>query len=228
MALPIIFSFDAPSGSVTVEIDSLVIAGWTGRDRDAMEVHIAELEAIGVPRPKTTPCFYRGATSLLTQEPRIQVVGSESSGEVEFFLLKHEGTIWIGVGSDHTDRALETHNVSLSKQICAKPIGRMLWPLTDTEDHWGTLVLRSFAIIDGARTVYQEGPVTTMTAPADLIALYRDTGGAFEDGTLMFCGTLAVNGGVRPADRFEVEIHDPVRDRTSTHAYNIEVLPNIG
>ena len=122
MALPIIFSFDAPSGSVTVEIDSLVIAGWTGRDRDAMEVHIAELEAIGVPRPKTTPCFYRGATSLLTQEPRIKVVGSESSGEVEFFLLKHEGAIWIGVGSDHTDRALETHNVSLSKQICAKSL----------------------------------------------------------------------------------------------------------
>ena len=211
-----------------VEIDTLVIAGWTGRDHEAMETHIAELEAIGVPRPVTTPCFYRGATSLLTQEPRIQAVGGDTSGEVEFFLLQHEGTIWIGVGSDHTDRALETHSVSLSKQICAKPIGRTLWPLTDTEDHWDALVLRSFATIDCARTAYQEGPVTTMTAPADLIARYRDAGGAFEDGTLMFCGTLAVHGGVRPADHFEIEVHDPVRGRTSAHAYDIEVLPNVG
>lgn len=228
VALPTQFSFDAPSGPLTVEIDTLVIAGWTGRDRDAMESHIVELEAIGVPRPATTPCFYRGTTSLLTQEPRIQVVGPDSSGEVEFFLLQHQGTIWIGVGSDHTDRALETHSVSLSKQICAKPIGRALWPLADTEDHWDALVLRSFATIDGVRTAYQEGPVTTMLAPADLIARYREAGGKFEDGTLMFCGTLAVHGGVRPADRFEIEVHDPARARTLAHAYDIEVLPNVG
>jgi hypothetical protein len=213
---------------MAVEINSLVIAGWTGRDRDAMEAHIAELEAIGVPRPATTPCFYRGATTLLTQKPRIQVVGGDSSGEVEFFLLRHAGKTWIGVGSDHTDRALETHSVSLSKQICAKPIGPMLWPLSDTEDHWDALVLRSFATIDGNRTAYQEGPVTTMLAPVDLIARYRDAGGAFEDGTLMFCGTLAVHGGVRPAERFEIEVHDPAKKRTLAHAYDIEVLPNVG
>lgn len=213
---------------MAVGIDTLVIAGWTGRDRAAMEAHIAELEAIGVPRPSTTPCFYRGASSLLTQGPRIQVVGGESSGEVEFFVLQHEGAIWVGVGSDHTDRALETHSVSLSKQVCAKPIGRTLWPLADLEDHWDALVLRSFATIDDTRTGYQEGPVTTMLAPADLIGGYRDAGGTFANGTLMFCGTLAVHGGVRPATRFEVELHDPVRDRTLAHAYDIEVLPDAG
>ena len=34
------------------EIDSLVIAGWTGRNVVALEAHIKELEAIGVKRPK--------------------------------------------------------------------------------------------------------------------------------------------------------------------------------
>ncbi len=228
MPLPTHFSFETPEGPLAVGIDTLVIAGWTGRDKTAMEAHIAELGAIGVRRPATTPCFYRGAKSLLTQAPKIQVVGGETSGEVEFFVLQHNGALWVGVGSDHTDRALETHSVSLSKQVCAKPIGRTLWPLGDLEDHWDALMLRSFATIDGTRMPYQGGPVTTMLAPADLIAGYREAGGTFEDGTLMFCGTLAVQGGVRPATRFEIEVHDPVAARTMSHAYDIEVLPDAG
>ena len=54
------------TGERDAEITALVIAGWTGRDAAAMEVHIVELEAIGVPRPQTTPCFYRAAANLLT------------------------------------------------------------------------------------------------------------------------------------------------------------------
>ena len=34
-----------------VQVDRLVIAGWTGRDKPALEKHIAELEALGVKRP---------------------------------------------------------------------------------------------------------------------------------------------------------------------------------
>jgi len=34
-----------------IAITQLVIAGWTGRDKVAMEHHIAELEALGVARP---------------------------------------------------------------------------------------------------------------------------------------------------------------------------------
>ena len=33
-------------------IHRLIIAGWTGQDTAALEKHIRELEAIGVPRPK--------------------------------------------------------------------------------------------------------------------------------------------------------------------------------
>ena len=38
-------------GEVAVPVDTLVIGGWTGRDAAAIEAHIAELEAVGVPRP---------------------------------------------------------------------------------------------------------------------------------------------------------------------------------
>ena len=99
-------------------IDKLVIAGWTGRNAAALEAHIKELEALGVKRPKTVPIFYRNAASLLTTAPEIECVGGQSSGEVEFVLYSLDDGLWLGVGSDHTDRKAETIGVSLSKQLC--------------------------------------------------------------------------------------------------------------
>ena len=40
----------------------------------------------------------------------------------------------------------------------------------------------------------------------------------------MFCGTLGAIGGIRPASRFEMELHDPKLGRTITAAYDIETL----
>src|SRR3954466_11696644 len=100
-------------------IENLVIAGWTGRNVAALEAHIKELEAIGVKRPKTVPIFYRVAHSLLTAAPSIEVMADKSSGEVEFVLYALDDGLWLGVGSDHTDRQAETVGVTLSKQLCA-------------------------------------------------------------------------------------------------------------
>src|SRR5688572_33439307 len=106
-------------------IKNLVIAGWTGRNVAALEAHIKELEALGVKRPKSVPIFYRVAASLLTTADAIEVMADKSSGEVEFVLYALDDGMWIGVGSDHTDRKAETIGVTLSKQLCAKPeIGR--------------------------------------------------------------------------------------------------------
>ena len=44
---------------LTLAIDQAVIAGWTGRDPVARDKHIAELEAIGIARPASTPIYYR-------------------------------------------------------------------------------------------------------------------------------------------------------------------------
>jgi hypothetical protein len=41
----------------------------------------------------------------------------------------------------------------------------------------------------------------------------------------MFCGTLAVKGGIRPADAFEMELEDPVLRRTIRHKYAVAALP---
>ena len=224
------FQLSTNSGEKLVEVavNELVIAGWTSRDKEAMETHMLELEAIGIPRPKSAPIFYRVSADQLTQNERITVVGNDSSGEVEFFVLSLSDGLWIGVGSDHTDRKVEAYNVSISKQVCAKPISTELWRYDDVIGHWGDLILRSFIIDNGESSLYQEGPVTTMLPAEELIGRYSSDTGDLAANTLMFCGTLAVKGGIRPMNAFEMELEDPVSNRIITHRYAIETLPNEG
>ena len=63
-----------------------------------------------------------------------------------------------------------------------------------------------------------------MRPPADLIRRFAE-GTTLPEGTVMFCGTLAAHGGIRPAQRFEFEIEDPVRGRRIHHAYDVVSLP---
>lgn len=206
------------------QVQEVIIAGWTGRDRAAQERHIAELELLGVRRPATTPVYYRVSASRLTTSDSIAVPGNDSSGEVEFIILNRGGSIWIGVGSDHTDRKVETYNITVSKQMCEKPVASRVWLFDELSDHWDSLVLRSWAVNDGARRLYQEGHVSAMLPPRDLIAGY----GTLNEGTVMFGGTFPAIGGIQPADRFEFELEDPVLKRRLAHGYDIKTLPVAG
>lgn len=232
MSVSLSFSVHDAAGvsSLAVAPETLIIAGWTGRDAAAIEHHIEELAAVGVPRPSAVPLFYRASPDLLVQGPAIQALGAESSGEVEPVIVAHGGELWVTLGSDHTDRKVEAYSVAVSKQLCAKPIASDAWRLADVTDHWDRLVLRSRAVIDGEAVPYQEGPVAGIRPPRDLIERWhrgegRDGGATLPDGTVMFCGTLGAIGGVRPASRFEMEIEDPVLGRTIRHAYDIQALP---
>ena len=198
------------------EFQQLVIAGWTGRDEAALRKHIKELEEIGVKAPKTTPIFYRVSADLFCHAEEIQVSGPDTSGEVEFVLMQGK-ELRVAVGSDHTDRKAETIGVSLSKQLCAKPVSRESWRYDEVKSHWEKLTLRAWA--DGE--LYQEGPVTAMRSPEDLLQRY----GGLKNGWAMFCGTLAAKGGIRPAGRFAMELEDPVLKRKLKHEYRIHVLP---
>jgi Protein of unknown function (DUF2848) len=204
------------------EVANLIVAGWTGRDEAALRHHIEELAAIGVPRPSSVPVFYRNSATNVTQAARIQALGPDTSGEAEPVVVAHGGKLWLTVGSDHTDRKAETMGIALSKQLCAKPVGRELWLLDDVAAHWDQLKLRAYATIDGHRVIYQEGTLANMRMPADLITRY---GKPLAEGTVMCCGTLGAIGGIRPASRFEVELEDPVHNRMLKHAYDIDVLP---
>jgi hypothetical protein len=199
-----------------MEIRELVIAGWTGRDEHALRKHIRELEELGVKPPKTTPIFYRVAASLFCHAEEIQVSGPDTSGEVEFVLMQTTQGLRVAVGSDHTDRKAEAIGVTLSKQLCAKPVSRESWAYEEVKPHWERLVLRSWADDE----LYQEGAVSTMRTPEDLMARYP-----LRTGYAMFGGTLAAQGGIRPAARFRMELEDPVLERRLRHEYAIRTLP---
>jgi len=209
------------------EVNQLVIAGWTGRNVAALEAHIKELEALGVARPKSVPVFYRVASSLLTHADLIEVMADASSGEVEFVIYAMSDGLWVGLGSDHTDRKAETIGVTLSKQMCAKPVSAKAWRYDEVSPHWDKLILRAFVGAGETRRLYQEGPVNAMRAPEELISLYRG-GAPLDVGTAMFCGTFAVHGGIVSSGLFEMELEDTKQGRKLTHCYRIVPLPNEG
>lgn len=221
------FTLETLDGSrpVHIAVHSLVIAGWTGRSREAMEKHVRELEALGIPRPSTMPIFYRVSARLLTTAGVIEVSGKESGGEVEYFVVMTGGKLFVGCGSDHTDRKAETSSVSFAKQMCEKPVASVLWPFEEVRPHWDEIEIGSSILGEEDATPYQRGPVSAMLDPLDLIDKYEAEGGFFDDGTLMFCGTLPVAGGVRPTDRFSYEMVDPRLGRTIRASYRLSVLP---
>jgi hypothetical protein len=223
------FTIDAQGTTtpLTLAIEKAVIAGWTGRDPVARDKHIAELEAIGIARPATTPIFYRVSARRLTTADSIEVSGGHSSGEVEFVLIGWQGRIFVGLGSDHTDRKVETYSVTVSKQMCDKVMASVLWELEDVIGHWDRMILRSHAWIGGKRELYQEGALDAMLPVSELIARgFED--GKLPDGCAMFGGTFAAKGGIRPASRFEFELEDPVLKRSIRHAYDVIELPVLG
>ena len=208
--------------SLSLSIQRLVIAGWAGRDDGAVWHHIEELAAIGSAPPSRTPLFYAASASLLTQQAEIQTLGAESSGEVEPLLVTAENGLWIGVGSDHTDRQAEAWSVPHSKQLCAKPVASKLWRFDEVAAHWDHLILRSWIPgPDGDWTLYQDGAVAALRRPDELAKL----AGPLAPRTAMLCGALPAIGGVRASVAFRMELHDPVLGRSIKHNYRSAILP---
>jgi hypothetical protein len=215
---------DTSPRQIAFNASTLIVAGWTGRDTAALEHHIEELAALGVPRPSSVPVFYRTSVDGLTQTRRLEVLGPDTSGEVEPVLFGSDDGMWLGLGSDHTDRKAETMGIALSKQLCGKVLATELWRFSEVEAQWDRLIVRAHATIDGTRVLYQEGALAAMRTPRDLLSRY-DGSPALKAGAVMFCGTVGAIGGIRPASRFEMEIEDPVLGRRIRHDYEVVTLP---
>jgi hypothetical protein len=217
---------DAGAREAAFEPTALVIAGWAARDRAAIDHHIEELAAIGVPRPSTVPLFYRVAAANLTQADTIECVGDGSSGEVEPVLFVQGGRLWLTVGSDHTDRKAETWSVALSKQLCAKPVAREAWALDTVLERLDALTLGAWIVEDGQERAYQQGTLAALVPAPELLARFLG-GAAPPEGLVMSCGTLGAIGGVRPSTAFRMALGDPATGRSIGQAYRTRILPQV-
>lgn len=213
------------SGDISVDLSTLVVAGWAGRDHAAVEHHIEELEAIGVPRPSSVPLFYRVSETLVTQGSDVQMLGPDSSGEVEAFVFNAGGEMYVSIASDHTDRKAEIAGVALSKQLCAKPVARKAWRLAEVLGHWDQLIIRSTIEENGQMVIYQEGALSTLRRPEDLVARFTGEASALPERAGMLCGTVGAIGGIRPAEVFTMELVDPILNRIISHSYRVRQLP---
>ncbi len=214
------------TSTVDVDITTCIVAGWAGRDQDAIEHHIEELAELGVPRPSAVPLYYRIASNQLTQDTEVEVVGDGSSGEAEVFIFSHAGQTLISLASDHTDRKLEVHSVALSKQLCIKPVANVAWAYDEVADYWDELMLRSWIEESGKTVLYQEGPLALLRPPLELVRGYFGHE-HIPQNSGMTCGTVGVIGKIRHAPTFAMELFDPRRERSIKHRYTMNILPEV-
>jgi len=211
-------SLSVAGKDLTVQVDQVLLAGYTGRDRAKVMEHIEELEKLGVAPPPRVPMVYVVGGELLTTGDSVTVQHSETSGEAEFFLVQGREGLLVGVGSDHTDRKEEAIDIQHSKTLCPKVISREVWRYEDLRDHWEQIELRSW--MDGR--LYQEGTLNAFL-PVDQI-LAEITNAAYQtEGNLIFSGTLPAIGGLAFGTEFKAELKDPVRGRALTIAYRVSI-----
>lgn len=203
-----------------IEIKHLVVAGWTARDMKFVQEHIDELAEIGVAPPSAVPLFYRASNLLVTQESTVEVLSADTSGEVEPLIIKVDGKLYLGVGSDHTDRKLEAYSVAHSKQVSAKPVSSELWDFSEVADHLDDLLIESWVDEGEGWVQYQKGSLANIRPLTELIEK-----GNLSEGSAMLCGTCPAIGGVRRTEKFKMSIHDPILNRTIECVYTTKELP---
>jgi hypothetical protein len=203
----------------------MVNAGYVGRNQDEVRRHIEELARKGIPGPKTTPTLYPVICRGLVVDEKIEVYGHETCGEVEYVLLiKDEKTIYVGLGSDHTDRHLEETDIPRAKQICPNVISRRVWPLSEVLPHWDDLEIESTAVRDGKEIPYQKGRLGLILGPAALMEFVRSKIPGSLDGMVIYSGTLGtLTGGFVFGERFLARLTDPRMGRSLELQY--DVLP---
>lgn len=202
----------------------IINAGYTGRDQAAVQAHIDELKEEGIPAPDKTPVYFSKFTDKLTQSEEFEVLDeTDHSGEAEFALFFDKSEIYVGVGSDHTDRKLETIDIPKAKQIYPNTISKELWKLSDVIGHWDDIIIRSWIKADGEKKLFQEAKLTAMLDAADLaerakklLCDPKDT-----EGLVVYSGTVASLFKADYSPYFETELEDPILGRRLGNVYEM-------
>ncbi len=205
-------------------VQRLLNGGYAGRDQEAVWKHVEELAVIGVPEPSTTPTLYALGNNLATTADTVQVQRETPSGEVEYVLLIGAGETYVTVGSDQTDRDLETRSIEWSKQAYPDVFAPEVWRYQEVADHWDDLILRCWVTKNGERQLYQEDTLAALLPPSSWTRMLEDLFGSVPANTIVMSGTIPSKAGLVYGDSFEMELHDPVLNRSIRHGYRVEVL----
>ncbi|MBS7525280.1 DUF2848 family protein [Fusibacter paucivorans] len=210
-----------------VDFNELLVIGYAGRNIEKTMEHIKELEEqLNVPAPKRIPTIFECSHECLTQAETIKFSGAQTSGEVEYVMVLIEGVLYIGLGSDHTDRGLESVSVPKSKQVCPKPISKTIWPFEELKDHWDQIRLVSYQSVDGKEVMYQDGTLADILPADKILNEINERVGNIQN-SIIYSGTVPLINGFVYGDVFKCEMIDDVLKRKIELVYDIDIIPEV-
>lgn len=194
-------------GSATVDASSAV-----AHQEEVADVGVRI--AFDIPAPRIYPM----AVSSITTDVAIGVHSTTTSGEAEIVLVVQDGELFVGVGSDHTDRELERTSIIWSKQYSPSALGTRVWRWADIEARWGTLLLES--TVDGE--LYQSSLASVFLAPPKILAILAERVTSLPDSYLVYCGTYtSIAKKIRFGDRWTATLRDPDAGDRIDVAYDV-------
>lgn len=216
---------DGSTEDVTYDVERIANCGLAV-DEDIAQAHLDEMEEEGIEVTADPPVVFPLPDSAITTASSIQVNDPKTSGEVEYVSFPTEEETYVGVASDHTDRAMETREADIpkSKTICPNVVSKEVWPLSEIRRHWDQLELRSWTGVDGASETYQESSIDVFYPPEKMIETVAERSTAPIPGTAIFSGTVDAVGDIEFSDYFAARLHDPVLDRSLLVDYDVDVV----
>ena len=216
-------SLEGNSRDAKFNVTRMYNFGSATRNPDTATAHQQEVAksgiyiALDVPAPRIYPI----AAHALTTEENIGVQCDQTSGEVEIVMVVAD-QLYVGVGSDHTDRAIETHSILASKQACANHLAPVLWPYHEIRDHWDDCILRSW--VDDR--LYQEVSVSAFLKPESMIALLRErVANVPTRDFVAYSGTIvSVDKKLGFGNQWRYQIEDPTSNRSIEAQYAVTNL----
>lgn len=212
--------------SVPFTVNRMVNAGFTGRDQKEVKHHLDELSAKGIDVPDSTPLLYPVIPNTLSIATQIEVYGKETAGEIEYVLfVKSDTQIYVGIGSDHTDRKLEEQDIPRAKQITPNIMSPLVWDLNDVSDHWDNLSMECTVKKGQEEILYQKGSLGLLMSPKELLEFVFGKVKGPLNNTVIFSGTVKMETeSFIYADSFSGKLIDPKLNRSIGFNYKIKPL----
>lgn len=211
---------------LNLDVKKLVNAGRSGRNEIIVKKHLDELRKAGSNVGDKFPKFWPKTSDRITTSNRFEVLPNTlSSGEVEYVLLIDKNTVYIGVGSDHTDRGIQKIDLVAAKEIYYNVLAPKVWLYEEVKEYWDDLLMSSWVEEEGEITLYQEGKLKEILSPERILEEVKTRIGNNFDGLVIFSGTHpTLNGNLSYSSYFEFELRDNKKNRVIRHSYRADPI----
>jgi hypothetical protein len=198
------------------------------RDEAKMQAHLEECYKLGIKELicERPPLVMPISSWAVLTDTHIGVQRPKTSGEVEIVTIVDENDeIFVSVGSDHTDRSLETIDIPWSKQVAPNVVAPQMWRWNDVKDHWDDIHMESWVIDKGEVVKFQEAMVNEFWTPAEMVQGLRDSVVRVAGPNILFSGTVvSIGEELRFAESWTIKMTDPILNRSIEHTYTVDVL----